>query len=136
MKRTVLSALLVLSAAFSLSACAPATSGAAGPDIVATRDGADVVIPNPGEALRDHWGLVIDVSPDWKTNDDVKLWCPIHEMRTSPSLGAFLRYQCDMPALAQNALRRIKTVEGKIFDLYGGGYRASTGEAIVKIQLK
>jgi len=128
---------MVMVLASGLFACAPAvTSGAAaGPNIVATRDGADVVIPNPGEALQDHWALTLDVSPDWATNEDGMKWCPkaTREMRTSPSLGAFLRYSCDMPALGKDAQRRLRTIAGKILDYQGSGYRASSGDKIVTI---
>lgn len=130
MKRLLLLALLAL------PACAPIqTPQTAAYAIVAVRDGADLVVPNPGEALQDHWGLVLNVTPDYTTDAQGRAWCPGRKMLTDPKYGPILEVSCDMPTLATNAQRRVVTVTGKVLAAQGSAYRASSGTRIVPIVL-
>lgn len=127
---------LLLCAALALTACAPVqTSQTAAFAIVALRDGGDIVVPNPGEALLDHWGLVLNVTPDYTTDAQGQAWCPIRKMLTDPKYGPILELSCDMPALAGSAQRRVVTVTGKVLGAQGAAYRASSGIRIVPIVL-
>ena len=147
MKRILLSATLLLG----LAACAPlqqtVQTAIAPYAVVLVRDGADLIVPNPGGPFLNDWQLSIDVSTDYRTDAQGLAWCPdarsqdaagkpvVRPELISPKYGTFNRIHCSMPGLAASAQRRIVTAFGRVLSAQGFGYRAATGAVPVPLTL-
>ena len=147
MKRILLSATLLLG----LSACAPLQktiqTAIAPYAVVLVRDGADLVVPNPGGPFLDDWQLSIDVSTDYQTDAQGQAWCldartqdaagkpVVRPELVSPKYGRFNRIHCSMPGLTASAQRRIVTASGRVLAAQGFAYRAASGALPVPLTL-
>lgn len=143
---------ILILAALALSACAPfqqkVETAVAPYAIVLVRDGADLVVPNPGGAFLDGWEVTLDVSTDYDTDQQGEQWCPgaarpkdanglpgKRPLLTSRKYAEFNRIHCYMPSLAASAKRRIVTVSGQVFSAQGFAYRDATGAVPVPLTL-
>ena len=136
MKRFLLPLLLLAGLA---SSCAPtlkqAETFAAPAAAILYLDGADLIIPNLGGDFRPGWELSIDATPDYQTDTQGKLWCPVRVELQSPKYGKFSRLTCAMPALASKTQRRIVTTAGHVLASQGFAYRDATGAIPIPLTL-
>ena len=132
-------ALLALGLTLLATACAPtlkqAETAVAPYAIVLHLDATDLIVPNAGGTLLDGWELSIDATPDYKTDAQGRLWCPVRTELQSPRYGKFVRLHCIMPALLGGAQRRIVTTVGRVLASQGFAYRAASGAIPIPLTL-
>jgi hypothetical protein len=128
--------LILLCAALTLSACAPVTQLASRAVVVITRDGDDLIVPNPGtEAYLDGWALTLEATPDTTLDAAGAAWCPERRARVDPKTGPFLELRCRMPALAGGLNRRVHPLTGRLTAAQGLAYTASSGTRTIPLVL-
>jgi hypothetical protein len=122
-----------------LASCAPtlkqAETFAAPAAAILRLDGADLIVPNLGGNFRPGWELSIDATPDYQTDAQGKLWCPVRVELQSPKYGKFVRLTCTMPALLGGSQRRVVTTAGHVLAAQGFAYRDATGAIPIPLTL-